>query len=384
MKRIFTALLLLSAIALMADIWSTDGSKLPRKRAVIPVPYDKASKEEKNAGFFFRVTDMRHAFDQKFRLSGNELQKLIIPVTPGDYYTAALGILPMKNLPGELRLSISDLKSGNDIIPSQNIRILEALEVNKRELRMTTAPLVDPMLRNLATGEVVGLIFFADIAQNTPAGNYQGIIHAQSGTKQVKVPVVLRVMSFTLPQLKESFGYYMPGHLSKPAVFPDPSYREGEPKHSSGRHAPPGLDDQDDLIRLFRFYRSRRINSVALFHNYPILNWENNKPVGTFDEFSVFALSMKKAGLDGKLFAELRHLTKWCNYIAKQKRKQQGKDIPKCYFLPEVNNYFRPTLKLLLEQAEREQWPSLRLSTEEEVSNNSEKKSRIRHLRENT
>lgn len=374
MKRILTALLLCSAIALWANVWNTDGSKLPRKRAIIPVPYNEADAEEKEAGFFFRVTDMRRAADHRFRFSGNELRKLVIPVTPGDYYTASLCILPLKVLTGKLEISVSDLKNGNSVIPAQNIRILEALEVNKRDLRMTTAPLVDPILRNLAAGEIVGLVFFADVSHNTPAGVYQGMISAKSDAGQVNLPLILRVMPFILPPLKESFGYYLPGHLSKPAIYPDPSYREGEPKTGSGRYAPPGLDDQEDLERLFRFYRTRRINSIALFHNYPVLKWENGKPTGSFDELSLFATSMKKAGLDGKLYAEFRHLTKWCNYIAKQKRREQGKQIPKDYFLPEVNTYFEPALRLLLAQAEQEQWPSMRIGTEEEVSNNAEKK----------
>lgn len=345
------------------NVLNTDGTGLARRRAVVKIPGKTVPD-----GIILAAMDSNAPLGKDFKLPDPLPPALDLFGTPGDYYTALAGLYTCKDLKN-VEISVSELRNGVHVIGTEHVLLLEAVDFKLNpENRVLSELLVKPELKDIATGTAIGLQLLVNIPANAAPGVYTGEITAVTDSGKAVLPVRLRVMDFRLPELEESAGFYMPGHFSR---------------KSEGRcvnYAPKSLTPEN-LDTYFNFYRRCRLNSPTLYHIYPKLSLIDGKVEADFGDISAFAAAMRRTGLNGKLILDLRWLTWWSNTVARvvagngnpvlkgDLKIYTPKGSPDTDFHPESRKYFAEALRLLLDTAKQENWPELRLVTEEEVSN---------------
>ena len=352
---LFLCMLGLAASAAEPAFWNTDGAgELSRRRLTAALPAMAWNADEEAAGMALSATDLNSPLGDRFRLPEPLVRHLDLVGTPGDYYTALLGLYawqPQRNL----TLKVSDLVADGAVIPAANLTVLEAIDnALNPENRVLTEPLLKPDWIALPAGTAVPLMVFVDIPADARPGIYRGTLRVESANGSLRLPLRLRVMAFRLPELTESAGFFVPGHFHI------------ETDRGIYVNMAPASLIPENLDHFFRFYRSRRLNSVVLCHVAPGLQLADGNVQADFRELSQFAAAMRRAGLNGKLIIDLRPITWWCNTVARQNSKLPAEPDA---FHPASADYFRPVLRQLLETAEKENWPDWYFFPEEEMGN---------------
>ena len=292
------------------------------------------------------------------------IQKRELFSARGDYLSIPLTVFLSKPL-DKLEIKTSGLKGPGEI-PQERIRFFTVVPRDDNPGFHNAHLLLSPRLHNLKSGDRIDLLAFIDIPEATPHGIYKGNITVSSGGKELNMPLSLRVMNFKLPETTGSFGFYLYGNLYGPG-------QTGVPQK--------GFTPQN-LERYFRFYRSRRLNSVTLYDNVPDLRYIDGKVTGEFTDITLISDAMKKNGLKGKLIIDLRDITYWCNAVA-QKLETLGDQVPRGDLgitmkqrksqtepYPEkAKRIFAEALEYLNAEAKRGQWVDYLLLVEEEIGN---------------
>ena len=131
------------------------------------------------------------------------INKIELTAAGDEYESYQLGILSKKAIP-QLKFSISDLK-GKTVIPSQNITIrTQYYFTYKTYLAPKTLDLRQEI--EIFPHYAQGLWLTAYIPPDTPEGVYNGTITFYPlNTKEIKIPVEIKVLPFNLPKLKNHF-----------------------------------------------------------------------------------------------------------------------------------------------------------------------------------
>lgn len=140
------------------------------------------------------------------------------------------------------------MTGAKDSISQKNIRLLEAISPEKNAANLVRGSiLIAPDTASMRSGELVSLVLSVEIPRDTAAGRYTGAI----AFGEVKLPVELQVLPFALPKLRESAGFYLPGHF----------YRE----NGKGRYLNFAFPSwtRENIDAYFRFNVARRINSAG-------------------------------------------------------------------------------------------------------------------------
>lgn len=282
----------------------------------------------------------------------------------GDYLSIPLTIFLSKPL-DKLEIKTFGLKGPGEI-PQDRIRFFTVVPRDGNPKFHNAHLLLSPRLHNLKGGEMIDLLAFIDIPETTSPGIYKGKITISSGGKSQEMTLSLRVMDFKLPEAAGSFGFYLYGNL----------YGNEQTDVPQKGFTPQNLE------RYFRFYRSRRLNSVTLYDYVPDLRYIDGKVTGKFTGISQISDAMKKSGLKGKLIIDLRDITYWCNAVARKletlgdqvprgdlgitmkQRKSQAKPYPE-----KAKRIFAEVLEYLNAEAKREEWTDYLLLVEEEIGN---------------
>ena len=315
------------------------------------------SAAERQAGVVMRRIDAIPGRRVPFRFPAGAEARCRVRVTPGDYVPVYLAVASLNDTP----VAVPECPA----LPGCRLEIWENEGASDSGSQLENAA----FLTIPATGEDgsgATLRFFtvkvhadADAAPGVRNGN----LLLRSGTGEILLPLQVKVETFRLPEIADDAGFYLPGHF----------FRESEGVYVNYA---PELYRAERLREYFDFWRSLRLNSPVLYHNYPGLAWRGGRLETDFSEMSRFALTMREAGLNGHLVLELRHITWFCQRIAEEKAAGTnpdgltGKDGRNSkQYLPEAKRLFGEILRRLLVQAEEEKWPPLLIITEEEVSN---------------
>lgn len=282
----------------------------------------------------------------------------------GDYLTSRLMIFLNREME-KLEIKHEALR-GPGVIPAESIRFLAVIPRNFNPRFKRAHLLLEPRLTKRKAGEIIDLLMMIDIPETARAGIYKGKIRIVSGTEEIPLDVTLRVMDFQLPETSGSFGFYLNGNFWR---------------KDRSRIVQKGFTEEN-LDAYFRFYRTRRLNSVTLYDNLPDLRWINGKVSGHFTDISRISAAMKKASLKGKLILDLRDITYWCNAVALALEKRGGKSpagdlgvtmaqrkSSKADYPDKAKEIFEEVLRHLKKEAEREQWTDYLLLVEEEIGN---------------
>ena len=326
--------------------------------------------------FFMTSLDSNFMLKKGIQIKKYSLpEKLKLLATPGDYYSELLIGISREKL-ANLPISISDLTGKNGTIRKSNLRLWEVIpSAINPDNRVKGDLIVDVAQSGVKSGEIIVLQLWVNIPASIQAGIYKGKIKVAD----CEVPLTVTVMPFSLPELKESAGFYLPGHFYRTSV--------GRFHNYADKNYTP-----ETILSYFNFYRTRRLNSPTLYHIYPQLRLVNGKVEADFSDLDRFASAMCQAKLNGKLILEIRHITWWCNSAAIMVERSGGKapagilklksenGSPAVKFHPKAKDYFRQVLKLLLTNARKNNYPPILIITEEELSNSAGKLAGYEHF----
>ncbi len=315
-------------------------------------------------GFKTTVVDLNHNWWKPFIWNDTAMVHQFNLISAQDDYTSATFSIFASKPFAHMEITVSALKGPGEIAPEQ-IRFFQ-MAPPAMNPRFKRSMLLTPELDNLQPGEQVNLLVMFNIPANAPGGLYKGEISVKAGDQVLVMPVVLRVMDFKLPEAGE-FGFYLYGNLYNPkAAF------NAAQKGFTG----------ENLARYFEFCKTRRLNSMTIYDNVPELHYVNGQVTGEFTDMSLIAAAMRKSGLNGKLIIDLRDIGYWCNAVAQKLDTLGGKapegDIGitmaqrKSSTVPypeKAKEIYAQAIRLLLAQAEKEQWPEIRLLADEEMGN---------------
>lgn len=294
---------------------------------------------------------------------------------PGQYKACAMAVRTLKPVNG-LTVTCDGLSSATGgAIDAENldIRLVQYVPRESREELVWEGLWLQKSFPVALEARFTAWVW---VTIHVPVGTAPGVLTGQivvadgAGNKAT-LPVRLRVLEFELQYPKGSWGLYLPGHFHGPDVGSCKNYASAE------------YWSPENLERYFRFWKTRGLNSPALFHAYPELKCVDGHAVADFGQIRRFAQAMKKAGLDGELCIDLRFISWWANTASDkltQLRKagepiQGDLGVYKGAGQPDwepdegARRLYREAVRQLLEVARAEDWPPILLIAEEEVGN---------------
>ncbi len=374
---LLTALPLFSSLLDSGDVWNvldTQAKGLPKERmtwnAAQAFPYTPLTQEEESRGFRLTAIDMNCNWRKAFVWRQPRLEPCMELITArGEYTTGCLGIFFSRDLP-RATLSASEL-SANDgsRIAASNVHFLQIAPYGSTPRFQYAQLLWNPELEDIKVGDMMGIVTMVQVPKDARGGLYHGTLTVTADGQTATLNLALRVADFTLPDAGV-FGFYLCGNL----------YREGSAWNCNQKDFAKG----ESLNRYFRFYRTRRFNSVSLYDNRPDLRFVNGKVTGYFEDAAAIAQAMKAAGLPNALITyDMRDVGYWCNAVAIRLKELGGqapqgdigitmaneKPDDKNPYSEKAKELYAEALRLLLKQAETEQWPRLLVFADEELGN---------------
>ncbi len=324
--------------------------EVPRELSVIPSNFSagffinsRPDAEEKKSGWMFGRIGTECSTGHR---SGDEnpvrVKKLIHFAAGGQYVTMAFVI---KMLMGQKnwKITLSDLKNENGgKITADHLKLRRVISRGMSTV-YSQDMLVRPDADDLKKGDLLHYLCFISVPKDTPGGIYRGALSVEGNGNIRKIPVELRVLPYNLPDPDGVFGTYVAGHFD--------TRKTGYTRYSPKSFHP------EQLELMFRFWKTRNLNSPALFHVFPENERQNEKTVFGFGTLRMFAEAMKKAELGGPLCIDTRFMA-WHAELCE--KKTPGK---------RAEEYFKDRMKALLQIAEQEKWPELKLFPEEEIGN---------------
>ncbi|MDD5728768.1 MAG: hypothetical protein PHV59_09400, partial [Victivallales bacterium] len=268
-------------------------------------------------------------------------------IPKGEYSIATFVLECLKEQP-EIKVSVSELKDrSGKVVNAGNLKIFRVVN-HRRNPQYYGNMLINPELKNIPSGAVLQYCLFITVPEKTAAGIYNGSVRISTAAGSLAMPVRLRVMDFTLPDTGAVFGTFLPGHFYAPRRRV--SYYGGNACWCPEFYTGGGMD------LFFRFWKTRKLNSPALGHCYPV--WENRdgKEVPDFSTLRVFAESMKRNGLKGPLCSDAIFFETW----ALAKERSTG---------VKAERWFGEAIRELVSVAAKEKWPEMLFFPEEEIGN---------------
>ena len=231
-------------------------------------------------------------------------------------------------------------KTGHSI-SSDNIRVFRIISKQQNK-KYSGDFLMTPELQNIPGKSVVFFAVLINVPSSAQSGLYKGSLNLKGNKGDLSIPMSLRVLNGQLPCSKNSFGMYMPGH------FHD--------KVKGYTNWTPEFFTSNNISKLFKFWKTRKLNSPSLFHVYP--EWKKQEP--DFTTLGTFANAMKTCGLDGYLCVDTRFYAWYADAKAKQDTNK-------------AKHIYSDIISRLLSTAKEEKWPKMKVFAEEEIGNGGKK-----------
>ena len=152
--------------------------------------------------------------------------------TPGEYEPLTFSLYPVRNIKN-MRITLSDLKRGNSVIPQDNLDLRAVTYWNIRYPMYSSAntyralPELLEQINTINLQQNICQRFWikVKIPANAQAGIYRGSVTLYGAGKPLKLPIALRVLDYKLkrdPNKRYSVYYYAPkyqfGSLSGKAL----------------------------------------------------------------------------------------------------------------------------------------------------------------------
>ncbi len=260
----------------------------------------------------------------------------------GQYITMAFVVQILKD---QKKWSITpeELTNGSgQKIPADHIKLRRI--ISKRTFQTYSQDmLIPPDLENVRKGDILHYLYLASVPCGTVPGIYRGNIRISNDAGTAEIPVSLRIFGYDLPKAEGVFGTYVAGHFDTTGT--------GYKRFSPEKFSPEQLDP------LFRFWKTRGLNSPTLTHLLPEYKNVNGKKQISFKTVRLFADAMKRAGLEGPLCLDSRF---WAWHEEALEKAAPDKS---------AEERFKERIKTLIQTAEQEKWPALKIFPEEEVGN---------------
>ncbi len=241
------------------------------------------------------------------------------------------------------------VNSTGQTIPADRLELLRI--ISKRTFQTYSHDmLVSPELENVRKGDILHYLYLVSVPCGTAPGIYRGNIRFSDDAGTAEIPVSLRVFGYDLPKAEGVFGAYVAGHFDTRGT--------GYKRYSPENFSPEQLD------ALFRFWKTRGLNSPVLTHLLPEYENVNGKKQISFKTVRLFADAMNRAGLEGPLCLDSRF---WAWHAEGLEKTTPDKS---------AEEHFKERIKALIQTAEQEKWPALKIFPEEEVGNPDKTKKR--------
>lgn len=329
--------------------FSVMSDKIPEGLNVKPQVFDKRffrnvipTEKETKLGFIAGITDTGRDINMEMSEEKPVQEKEIRKFAAKGQYVIVTFIIECLDAQSEINMRCSDLKSEKEVIENTNLKV-------KRIINHSMNPkylgdfLINNKVTGVPSGSVLQYCLFINVPENTMSGLYRGEITISSKNGDDKLPIILDVLDFTLPETNEYVrGLCLPGHF-----FPCLHCWASD------------IFAADKLEPLFRFWKTRKLNSPTAYMGHPqfTATCEDGKLTSDFSVFRYFAESMKKNGLSGPLCIDTRFYAWWA--------LEEEKKNPKI----KAEEYFSKAIRELVSVAEKEKWPPVLFIPEEEVGN---------------
>lgn len=260
----------------------------------------------------------------------------------GQYVTMAFVIQVLKDQK-KWNLVLNELSnSTGEKIPTDHIQLRRI--ISKRTFQTYSQDmLVSPELENVRKGDILHYLYLVSVPRGAAPGIYRGSIRISDDAATAEIPVSLRVFGYDLPKAEGVFGTYLAGHFGTKGT--------GYKRYSPENFSPEQLDI------LFRFWKTRGLNSPTLTHLLPEYENVNGKKQISFKTVRLFADAMNRARLEGPLCIDPRF---WAWHAEGLEKTTPDKS---------AEEHFKERIKALIQTAEQEKWPALKIFPEEEVGN---------------
>ena len=287
-------------------------------------------------------------------------------------YRAASMVLATNRPVSGLKYNFNDLKCGRSIISNVNcdLRII-GYQTSKDKLQWGGNWLEKFDNVSLPAQYTAWLWVTFYVPDETKAGVYTGQLNITSvDSNSVSVPIRLNVLDFELQWPDYHYGAFLVGHFYRPDIG---IYQ---------RWASDSAWNSKNLELYFKYWKTRGLNSPAIFWVYPELKCVDGNAVAEFNDVRQFAQAMKKADIDGDLVVDLRWVEWWAQAASVKlaQLRAEGKEIKgdlgiygyngtenPLIYSDEAKRLFRESVEQLLATAEKEKWGRIRLLPEEEL-----------------